>query len=123
MKRILIIDDDIDILASLQRLLSINNFEVDITSKWHDVFDKIGSFKPNLIILDVFLAGIDGRNICKQLKRENITRQIPVLMFSGNESVADNIISYGADDFISKPVNLPVLLTKIDGLLKSHEAK
>jgi DNA-binding response OmpR family regulator len=123
MGKILIIDDDLDILASLQSLLSLNNYQVDITSRWHDVFEKINTFQPNLIILDVFLSGIDGRNICKQLKTETATRHIPVIMFSANEAVADHIFAYGADDFLSKPIELPQLFDKLKRWIKTPELK
>ena len=118
MHKIFIIDDDTDILGSLQALLTANNYKVEVSSKWHDVFERIDSFKPDLVILDVFLAGIDGRNICKQLKTESATRHIPILMYSGNEAVADHILSYGADDFILKPIQVPELFEKLKRLIK-----
>ena len=121
MRKILIIDDDKDILSSLQTFLTAQHYTVMVTSRWHDIFGKIAEFTPDLVILDVFLDGIDGRNICMQLKKEEATKNIPVMMFSGNEAVADHILSYGADDFIPKPFAPNEFMEKIRRLTDNPE--
>lgn len=113
-KKILILDDDLDILAVMQLLFKTKGFDVVALSRWEEVYEKIESFKPELILLDVLLSGNDGRDICKELKHTPSTRSIPIVMFSANPSAADNINEYGADDFIHKPFEVTDLLVTIN---------
>lgn len=118
MSKILVIDDDNDLLEVMHSLLSNKGFEVETDSNWESALDKIGAFKPQLIILDVFLSGIDGLEICKKLKSQPETRQIPILIFSAYPRVAEKAIyEYEADDFIAKPFELNDLIQKVHGIL------
>ncbi len=65
--RILIIDDDIETLTSMSFLFSINGYTVETEPLWQNAFNKIELFKPDIILLDVYLRGEDGRNICRQI--------------------------------------------------------
>lgn len=113
MSKILVVDDDLDILVVMEILLSMKGFEVDVTAKWENTFDKINSFKPDLILLDVLISGNDGRTLCKQLKSNPETKHIPIIMFSAHPSAAATISEYGADDFIAKPFDVNDLLAKV----------
>ena len=99
MKKVLIIDDDEDISAMLFLLLR-SKFEVAVITKSEDIFHRIRSFEPDIILLDVFLTGYDGRVICKQLKFHPFSKHIPVIMVSGHDEVSDCMSKYGADDFL-----------------------
>lgn len=114
MSKILVVDDDLDILVVMEILLSMKGFEVDVTAKWENTFEKIRTFKPNLILLDVLISGNDGRTICKQLKSQVDTKNIPIIMFSAHPSAAATIREYGADDFIAKPFDVNDLLEKVN---------
>ena len=118
MNKLLIIDDDEDISAMLFILLRSKILEVAVVTKSEDIFNKIKTFQPDIILLDVFLTGYDGRVICKQLKFHPNSRHIPVIMVSGDEEVLETVLQYGADDFIQKPFEAEVLLSKIDNLVK-----
>ena len=113
MTRILLIDDDPDIRTVMQILLKKHGFEVDTAFREEEVYEKVRSYRPALILLDVLLSGADGRTICKNLKGNEDTKEIPVIMFSAHPGAADKIDSYGADDFISKPFNVDKLLQKL----------
>src|SRR5829696_1336955 len=113
MAKILIIDDDPDIRTVMNILLKKQGHEVETASRQDEVFKKIEQFNPSIILLDVLLSGADGRTICMEIKENDTTKDIPVIMFSAHPGAADNISSYGADDFISKPVNADVLLEKV----------
>jgi len=113
-KKILILDDDLDILAVMQLLFKTKGFDVVALSRWEEVYEKVESFKPHLILLDVLLSGNDGRDICRELKHNSSTKNIPIVMFSANPSAADNIHEYGADDFIHKPFEVNDLLATIN---------
>jgi len=118
MPKILVIDDDKDLLDITQTLLVKEGFEVETNVNWDDALQKIETFQPQLILLDVFLNGIDGLDICKQLKSMPHTKHIPVMIFSGYPRVAENVIyEYGADDFIAKPFEVTDLITKMHSVL------
>jgi DNA-binding response OmpR family regulator len=114
MSKILVVDDDLDILSVMEILLSMKGFQVEVTSKGDNTFSKIDSFKPDLILLDVLISGFDGRTICKQLKSNKETQHIPVIMFSAHPGAAATIADYGADDFIAKPFDVDHLLKKVN---------
>ncbi len=114
MNKILVVDDDLDILVVMEILLTMKGFEVDVTSKWEATFDKIKAFHPDLILLDILISGNDGRVLCKQLKTQDDTQQIPIIMFSAHPSAASTIHEYGANDFIAKPFDVNDLLTKVN---------
>lgn len=121
MSKILVIDDDVDILSVMEILLSMKGYNVEVTAKGENTFPKIETFKPDLILLDVLISGYDGRVICKQLKANEKTKHIPVIMFSAHPGAAATIADYGADDFIAKPFDVNHLLKKInDQLRRSH---
>ena len=113
MTRILLIDDDPDIRTVMQILLKKHGFEVETAFREEEVYEKVRTYSPALILLDVLLSGADGRTICKNLKANPATQNIPVIMFSAHPGAADKIDSYGADDFISKPFNVDKLLQKL----------
>ncbi len=121
MSRILVVDDDTDILSVMEILLTMKGFEVEVTAKGENTFPKINTFQPDLILLDVLISGHDGRTICKQLKSNEATRHIPVIMFSAHPGAAATIADYGADDFIAKPFDVNNLIQKVNTQLTFKE--
>ena len=118
MPKILVVDDDKDLLDILQSLLSKKGFVVETDSNWENANNKIDIFHPQIILLDVFLSGVDGLEICKQLKSQPSTRDIPILIFSAYPRVAEKVIyEYGADDFIAKPFEMNDLVNKVHSVL------
>src|SRR5258708_7154546 len=104
MPRIYVIDDDKDLLTVVKSLLLKKGFNVSTFMDWKIARDAIKHYEPQLILLDVFLAGIDGLEICQKLKSSPFTRHIPILLFSAFPKIAETAIhDYGADDFIAKP--------------------
>ena len=117
MKRILVVDDNTDILHIVKIILENYGFEVMVTPKGEETFSKTDTYNPQLILMDVFLSsGIDGREICKTLKANSQTKDIPVILFSAQIKMDDGFQNWGADDFISKPFEVKELISKI----KSH---
>jgi len=121
MAKILIVDDDPDMRTLVNILLKKQGYEVETASREEEVFEKIQQFKPTVVLLDVLLSGADGRKICQDIKENEATRNIPVIMFSAHPGAADKIDSYGADDFITKPVNADLLLEKVAQQLKQQK--
>lgn len=114
MDRILVVDDNIDILQIVKIILENYGFEAEVTLNGEETFSKIDTFHPQLILMDVFLsAGVDGREICKTLKANPQTNNIRVILFSAQIKIDDTFNMWGADDFISKPFEVKELIGKI----------
>lgn len=119
MDKILVVDDDFDILTLVKMSLSLNGFSVEATPRWEDVDHTIHEFWPDLILLDVSLAGADGREICRKIKSAGDTMHIPIILFSANAEMEKSVENCNAQAFIAKPYELSHLLftirTAIDG--------
>jgi DNA-binding response OmpR family regulator len=116
-KRVLIVDDDSAILEAMQMMLEMEGYEVMITLNGEEL-DKYFNKKPDLILLDIWMSGIDGRDICKNLKATPATRNIPVIMISASREVEQSAKESGADDFIAKPFQMNELLSVISAHIK-----
>ncbi len=118
MSKILILDDDIDLLSIVKSLLRKKGFEVWAFADWNKAWENIKRNKPHLILLDVFLKGMDGMDVCKKLKSTSSTRHIPVIMFSSYPNIAATAIEeFGADEFIAKPFEVNDMVRKIRDVL------
>lgn len=118
MKKILVVDDDDDVLETIQLVLEIGGYDVEPLNNAEIVFECIDEFKPDLILLDVVLGKIDGRIICSQIKCNAGTSNIPILMMSGLYDLKEiKAMECAPDDFLSKPFKMDVLLEKIDTLI------
>jgi len=118
-KKILAVDDDLFILDALTELLKYSGYDVESTPNGEDVFKKIDECVPDLILLDVMLAGLDGREICKKIKSTESTKNIPVIMVSATPAVNQTVRDFGANDFVAKPFDIFQLLNKIEHQLAS----
>ena len=118
MAKILILDDDKDLLTVFKSLLKKKGFDVFAHSEWSGAWNAVKAYKPHLILLDVFMKGIDGIDACKKLKASSFTRNIPIIMLSSYPDIADTAINEsGADDFIAKPFETSEIIRKIQKLL------
>ncbi|MEP6595638.1 MAG: response regulator [Ginsengibacter sp.] len=113
MDKILVIDDDVEILNVVKLILTMDGFEVETENKWEETFNKIESFKPDLILLDVSLGDADGRNISRQIKSKHSSKHIHIVLFSAKLGVHKHFRECLADDFIAKPFDAQELLNKI----------
>ena len=114
-KKILVVDDDPDILDALQFMLEDAGYEVKTTEKGEyaeNLHDTNGGL-PDVIILDVLLSGKDGRLICQKLKSQEETKRIPIIMMSAHPNAKQSVAQVGADDFLAKPYDIDDLLAKI----------
>ena len=122
-KKILVVDDEPDILEFLQELLEQEGYTVSITDKAEYVEKLHAGGLPDLILIDVLLSGKDGRKIVKQLKSQEATKHVPVIMFSAHPSAEETARAAGADDFVAKPFELDEVLAKIAKLVLPIEAR
>ena len=112
-KKILVVDDEPDILEFLQELLKQEGYIVATTDKAEYIENLHNGGLPDLILIDVLLSGKDGRDIVKHLKSQEETSRIPVVMFSAHPSAEETARAAGADDFVAKPFEMDEILAKI----------
>lgn len=117
MHKILLIDDDDDLLSVTKSLLERHNFEVCALSSGKDIEATISSFKPALVLLDISLGTADGRVICRNIKTRKESSHVPVLLFSGNTNIRETLSPFLADGFVAKPFTRKELLTSISAVL------
>ncbi|MBV9616971.1 MAG: response regulator [Ktedonobacteraceae bacterium] len=118
-KKIVVVDDDPDILDALQMTLEYEGYEVTTTEKgeYAENLPNTNENLPDLIILDVLLSGKDGRIICQKLKNQQETRHIPVIMISAHPNAKQSVKDVGADDFLAKPFDVDELLAMVSRYL------
>lgn len=117
MHKILVVDDDFDLLSITKSLLERNDFEVHAISNANDIDAVIASFNPEVILLDISIGNEDGRIICRELKTTKGSSHLPVLLFSANLDVSDTLAPYLADGFVEKPFSKNELLNSIHAAL------
>lgn len=115
-KQILIADDDIAILDAIKMILELHGYSVDTTANG-DTVSLVKQLRPDLLLLDIWMSGQDGREICKQLKKDPHTHNLPIIIISASRDVMNSAKDAGADDFIAKPFEMKELLTKVENLL------
>lgn len=108
-KKILVADDDSGIVDVMQIVLEDDGFDAITTMDGSSIL-KLCEQKPDLIFLDIWMSGINGNIICKQLKMSNEFNHIPVIMFSANRNTKQISIECGANDFLAKPFEIAELL-------------
>lgn len=119
-KKILIIDDEPDILEMLVLRLEANNYEVISATDGQKGLDKARTENPDLIILDLMLPKIDGYKVCRMIKFDEKYKKIPVILFTARSQEADIKLGLevGADAYITKPFEPSFFLAKVAELLK-----
>jgi len=115
--RILIIDDDIDLLMLLERKLQKEGYCVETAASLPEAEELIYNFDPQLLLLDININGEDGRQLCWKLKMNELTRDIKVIIMSGYDYSTGRAVLFGADDLLPKPLNTEYLLHRIESLL------
>jgi DNA-binding response OmpR family regulator len=117
-QKILVVDDDESILEVIQIVLESEGYQIQISQN-SECFQDFTNCLPDLILLDVLLSGEDGREICKQLKRNKATAHIPVVILSAHTDANKLVDGSGADDFLEKPFDVEVLLEIVEKHLVS----
>lgn len=118
-KNIIIVDDDLDILEAISLMLEDAGYMVRTTSKG-DFIEHLGANDlPDVIILDMLLSGSDGRDIARQLKAQERTKHIPIIMLSAHPKAEQEAQLSGADDFLPKPFEMDELLEKVASFIAS----
>jgi CheY-like chemotaxis protein len=115
-KRITLADDDPGILDAVGMMLEMEGYEVNATLNGNTVLNFQNPL-PDVYILDIWMSGSDGRELCKKLKTEELTKNIPVILISASNDLKRSAETAGADDFLAKPFEIDNLLQKIASLV------
>ncbi len=118
--RVLVVEDEPDLLASIARALRDEGYAVDTAADGEDGLFKAESWEYDAIVLDLMLPAVDGWEILRRLRHANKT--VPVLILTARDAVADRVrgLDSGADDYLTKPFDLAELLARIRALVRRH---
>jgi len=124
-KKILIIEDDLDIAHLLKHYLAKENYSVTTAANGNAGLNLARNERPELIILDLMLPEMDGLEVCRQLRRLPATAQIPILILTAKGEETDKVVGLemGGDDYVTKPFSSKELLARVRALLRRHERK
>lgn len=120
MQKILIIEDDEKLRNELESFLNKNGYVATSLKKFDNAVEDILKIQADLLLLDINLPYTDGEFICKEIRK---TSNVPIIMVTSRDSEMDELLSlnYGADQYVTKPYNIQILLAKIVGLLKRNQ--
>lgn len=122
-KKILIIEDDVNIVELIRFNLEANNYIVDVAYHGKEGLSKIFEFMPDLILLDIMLPELDGHGVLNQLRNDNKIKNIPVIIVTAKTSELDKIVGFeiGADDYMTKPFSVNELLSRVKAHLRRSD--
>ncbi len=124
-ENILIVDDEEDVLELVRYNLDKNGYKISTATTGEDALAKARAKLPDLMILDLMLPGIDGLEVCKKLKGDSKTANIPVIMLTAKGEEADIVtgLELGADDYVTKPFSPKVLIARVRRILHRTVAR
>jgi len=119
MTKILIVDDSEALLEILAFLIKRHGDEPITYYSAENIVDKVQQHKPDVIIMDVLLQGVDGRELCKEIKAIEIIKHIPIILMSASNRALEDYKECKADAIIEKPFDLPVIYDRINCVLRN----
>lgn len=123
--RVLVVDDEDDLLELLRYNITREGYQVTCVASGEEALRSVRRNAPDLIVLDVMLPSIDGLEVCRRLKSESKTRDIPIIMLTAKSEEGDIVagLEHGADDYIAKPFSPRVLLARVKALLRRRDTE
>lgn len=120
MTYILVVDDDVSTLRLVGLMLERQGYEIQVATSGKESLEKVGLYKPDLIILDVMMPDMDGYEVARQLRKNPETSPIPILFFTAKDSITNKISGFqaGGDDYLTKPAHSVELLSRVEALLQ-----
>lgn len=117
MSKILIVEDDVSLRNELELFLKNNGYEVEVLESFDDSLNTILSIACDLILMDINIPGLNGEYLCREIRKSS---NVAIIMVTSRNSELDELMSmsYGADDYITKPYNPQILLVRIEAVLK-----
>ena len=122
---ILVIDDEVDVVKLIEYNLKDAGFKTLSALDGETGLQMARDHKPDLIVLDLMLPGMDGKDVCKELKKNKETESIPIVMLTARTSELDRVVGLelGADDYITKPFSPREVLSWAEELLEQEDAE
>ncbi|RLS34022.1 MAG: response regulator [Planctomycetota bacterium] len=123
--QVLVVDDEEDLLELVRFNLTRDGYAVSCTTSGEEALKSIRREAPDLLVLDLMLPGLDGLEICRRLKADPRTRDIPIVMLTAKSEERDVVagLERGADDYIAKPFSPRVLSARVKALLRRRESE
>jgi two-component system alkaline phosphatase synthesis response regulator PhoP len=123
-KSIMVVEDEDDIRELLRYNLAKEGYQVTCSASGEDALKAVRVAMPDLVLLDLMLPGLDGLEVCRSLKQDPQTRNLPIIMLTAKGEEADIVagLELGADDYITKPFSLRVLLARLRAVLRRRSA-
>lgn len=120
MARILIVEDDEKLRYELETFLNKNGFDATSLDRFDHTIEDILKSQVELVLLDINLPNIDGEFVCKEVRKQS---NVPIIMVTSRDNEIDELMSLygGADQYVTKPFNIQILLAKITGLIKRNQ--
>ena len=120
-QRILIVDDDANIAELISLYLMKECYETMIVGDGEEALKRFPEFKPNLVLLDLMLPGMDGYQVCRELRSSS---QVPIIMLSAKGEIFDKVLGLelGADDYMIKPFDSKELVARVKAVLRRYQA-
>lgn len=123
MSKLLIVDDSTDLLEAMEIILAQNGYIIKTLSSGNNIYQEIDDFNPDILIIDIYLAGIDGRDVCRNLRKVVANKYLCIIIFSASTKALENYRSFGADDYLEKPFGINNLIEKIESVLSTCREK
>lgn len=120
MTRVMIVDDEENILKSLKGILSDEDYEIELVSSGQKALELLEVFRPEALILDIKMPEMDGFEVCHRIRANSDERikSIPIIMITGHHYEREEILKAGADDFLEKPIDRTEVLFRLRWVLK-----
>ncbi|MEM1072120.1 MAG: response regulator [Planctomycetota bacterium] len=117
---ILVVEDERDLAELLRYNLNVGGYEAEVARDGREALEKVAQRRPDLIILDVMIPVHDGLTVARQLRRDDQTSTIPIIMLTAKAGDSDQVagLKSGADDYVTKPFSVPVLLARVEAVLR-----
>ena len=114
-KKLLIVDDEEEILQLLEYNLRREGYQVEMAGTGEEALAMLGRTRPDLLVLDLMLPGISGLDVCREMKAERATARIPIIMLTAKSEASDIVagLELGADDYVTKPFSPSVLVARV----------
>jgi phosphate regulon transcriptional regulator PhoB len=124
-KKILIVDDEKDIVELISYNLEQEGFAVIKAYDGQMAWERVKTAKPDLVVLDLMIPGIHGLEVCKLIRRDAATETLPIIMLTAKSDQVDKILGLelGADDYVTKPFNVRELIARIRAVLRRYEGR
>jgi len=122
-KKVLIADDEPNIVVSLEFLMQQRGYEVRVANNGEDALAAVGEFRPDLILLDVMMPRLSGYDLCQKIRENPAWQNIRIIMLSakGRDVEVTKGLAVGADAYVTKPFSTKELIAKVDAMLAGSE--